>query len=1519
MKKKLSLLMVALIAIAAFAAQQALRAYSGGSPYEYTFSTTEKTFTSDGTKELNGVDWTLAVTWKDPTLTDYNRDDPGGMKIGSNNKAVNAMSLTSAADGFGNNYITSVKVTTAARSGANPKLSVKVGTSDFKYLDGEQKLSSATVGTDKTKVYEFIGVGQGAIDIYWDSNASSSKGAIYVAKIEVAFQADAPAVSSVAEPSFSLDAGTYVGTQSVEITCATEGATIYYTTNGEVPTSASTQYTEALSISETTTIKAIAIKGDDVSDVATASYTILEKINGGSLEAPLTVADALALINENSTTVLSHPDNRVYVKALAVVEESAAVDTYGQLSYKLQDGTDVLDVYQGKYLDNVSFTAETKDAIAGKVVTVYGNVKKYNDTPEFDRGNYIVAIEESTPDMSGAEEWTVAAGQYKTILASEWADLPTTVPALVKFDGTAVAMQMTVSGITVTLVGTLDEASNTVTFPMNQTATYGGTTLYLVGTNGSEASDVVFAYDPTANKLTQVTALILASTVPSNITAALAQIQNVVLQGPLPEPEDIVISPATGTDIFTELTAAEEGKVVGNITINLAENGAYTVSGSIVAPMNVMINGNGATVDASGLTGNMVEYAEITEPTEWTEANVVITGLKVTGLNKALFYSKCKNYYGALTVDNCFVEQAGDATTIDYTKGSTAHTMTVTNSTFYALTATTKAFYSSQGGQKVTEWNAEAIQTFFFHNNTMYNLAKGKNFFSHRQSNQAWLTYNVQNNVFVNCGKSGQTIKGMNGGQSGANPTWTIGGNVFNFEGADTSANESTGDEAEPVQNCVAGIIAFTSVVDPVDFGGSFTMVDVTTAPNPFPGDPRWTVTPVTGYAVTIADGIENGTVTANPTLAAEGTTVTVTATPATGYELETITVTCVTSNEAVLVTDGQFTMPADAVVVSATFTKAPVNIEIADADITDGNISAAVAGKIAAIAEGDKLGDITITLDGEKSYTVTDPIVAPRNVTINGNGATVDASGLTGNMVEYAEITDPTEWTEANVVITGLKVTGLNKALFYSKCKNYYGTLTVDNCFVEQAGDATTIDYTKGSTATTLTVTNSTFYALTATTKSFYSSQGGQKVTEWNAEAIQTFFFHNNTMYNLAKGKNFFSHRQSNQAWLTYDVQNNVFVNCGKSGQTIKGMNGGQSGANPTWIIDGNAFNFEDADTSANESTGDEAEPVQNSVAGVMAFTSVVDPVDFGGVFTLAVGATAPETLGDPRWTITYENAPEIAKFYMIGDMNEWSRTAMTEMPFNAETQAYECEINNTKTLYFAFSDKQLTEEEESADPNWEDFNTNHRYAIGQGDQYVTLNEAMPLTKVEGTIVLKPVKEGTSYKISVAADFSTVTITGEAAPEPTEDTYVVAGCIGEKGGGDPDELFGTAWNPTAEANQMTKNEETGLYEKVYTGVVFEAQTGILYKIVKNGTQWMPDVDNLSVEIPAAGTYTITFTYNAETGDITGVAVPGADGIQMVNADKYGEGKWYTTSGVEVQKPTTKGLYIHNGKTVVVK
>lgn len=100
---------------------------------------------------------------------------------------------------------------------------------------------------------------------------------VYNGTIQITPVAFAGGTAKVETPVFSIASGSVDEGTTVEISCATEGATIYYTIDETDPSAANgTEYTPAgISITNAVTIKAIAVKANMLdSDIATAEYTI---------------------------------------------------------------------------------------------------------------------------------------------------------------------------------------------------------------------------------------------------------------------------------------------------------------------------------------------------------------------------------------------------------------------------------------------------------------------------------------------------------------------------------------------------------------------------------------------------------------------------------------------------------------------------------------------------------------------------------------------------------------------------------------------------------------------------------------------------------------------------------------------------------------------------------------------------------------------------------------------------------------------------------------------------------------------------------------------------------------------------------------------------------------------------------------------------------------------------------------------------------------------------------------------
>jgi hypothetical protein len=109
-----------------------------------------------------------------------------------------------------------------------------------------------------------------------------------------------------ATPTFSPVAGTYTSAQTVTISDATSGATIYYTTNGTAPTTSSTVYSGAITVSASETLEAIATaSGYLASSVGSAAYTISPNFTVAVVPTALTVTGG----QSGTATVSVTPQN----------------------------------------------------------------------------------------------------------------------------------------------------------------------------------------------------------------------------------------------------------------------------------------------------------------------------------------------------------------------------------------------------------------------------------------------------------------------------------------------------------------------------------------------------------------------------------------------------------------------------------------------------------------------------------------------------------------------------------------------------------------------------------------------------------------------------------------------------------------------------------------------------------------------------------------------------------------------------------------------------------------------------------------------------------------------------------------------------------------------------------------------------------------------------------------------------------------------------------------------------------
>ena len=236
--------------------------------YKHTFSKGELTTTGGTVTLTKDIEWNAT----DATAIEWNATK--GIQIGSKNSPCKSYTLSTS--GFAGCTIRSITVNSSIAASGDAKLTITVGSQTSEEFTLKTTDAAYTFDCDDTT---------GDITISW----AASQRAYYVKSITIDYTPDASTVV-VPTPEFKTPAIVYADkVEKVTVETEDQTAVIYYTTDGTDPiyedwvnetgtTKSSKYYVMYFDLTETTTIKAMAVRtdGDAVfkSDIAEQTYIV---------------------------------------------------------------------------------------------------------------------------------------------------------------------------------------------------------------------------------------------------------------------------------------------------------------------------------------------------------------------------------------------------------------------------------------------------------------------------------------------------------------------------------------------------------------------------------------------------------------------------------------------------------------------------------------------------------------------------------------------------------------------------------------------------------------------------------------------------------------------------------------------------------------------------------------------------------------------------------------------------------------------------------------------------------------------------------------------------------------------------------------------------------------------------------------------------------------------------------------------------------------------------------------------
>ena len=255
--------------------------------------------------------------------------------------------------------------------------------------------TNAWVKVNGNKVTPADGVYTIDAETFVIGNANTESAQVHIKNIAVTLAGELADFSTtcsgaLAAPTFSVAEGEY--TEAKSITLSADKGTIYYTLDGTTPTSASTQYTEAIVLDKCGeyTIKAIAINSESESPVASATYTISLPIPANDADNPYTGTEAIEVYNGGCY------DGETLVYITGTVQEVEYSSSYGNYEITFADG------FQCFRLQKTATEKFTEDIIgAGDVIVACGKLDKYGENYQLAAGCYLV---KHTPSVKADAE-----------------------------------------------------------------------------------------------------------------------------------------------------------------------------------------------------------------------------------------------------------------------------------------------------------------------------------------------------------------------------------------------------------------------------------------------------------------------------------------------------------------------------------------------------------------------------------------------------------------------------------------------------------------------------------------------------------------------------------------------------------------------------------------------------------------------------------------------------------------------------------------------------------------------------------------------------------------------------------------------------------------------------------------------------------------------------------------------------------------------------------------------------------